>query len=51
MNAIHQHALDTHRAARHAAPAPPFPGTLDAGVWRAVLRRLRDLALGPDLRP
>ncbi|MFF8775196.1 hypothetical protein [Kitasatospora sp. NPDC015120] len=38
MNALHQHLLDSYRAARHAEPAPPLPGTHDL----AVLRSARD---------
>ncbi|MFE2107282.1 hypothetical protein ACFXAF_15605 [Kitasatospora sp. NPDC059463] len=38
MNALHQHLLDSYRAARHAEPAPPLPGTHDL----AALRSARD---------
>ncbi|MFB7911320.1 hypothetical protein ACFXPX_15105 [Kitasatospora sp. NPDC059146] len=36
MNALHQHLLDSYRAAQHAEPAPPAPGTHDLAVLRAA---------------
>ncbi|MGW1197607.1 hypothetical protein ACWD4B_17480 [Streptomyces sp. NPDC002536] len=43
MNAIQQHMLDLHRAARHHEPAPPAPGTGEAQAVREFLtwRRFR----------
>ncbi|WP_199823393.1 hypothetical protein [Streptomyces sp. NRRL WC-3742] len=41
MNALQQHLLDSHRAARQGEPAPPLPGTHDLAVLRAVARRIR----------
>ncbi|MER5352303.1 hypothetical protein ABT093_18485 [Kitasatospora sp. NPDC002551] len=36
MSALQQHLLDGYRAAQHAEPAPPLPGTRDVAVLRAV---------------
>ncbi|GHF29557.1 hypothetical protein [Streptomyces morookaense] len=36
MNAIQQHMLDLHRAARHQQPAPPAPGTGEAQALREI---------------
>ncbi|MFF2744002.1 hypothetical protein ACFVVA_00510 [Kitasatospora sp. NPDC058048] len=36
MNALQQHLFDSYRAAQHAEPAPPAPGTHDIAVLRAV---------------
>ncbi|MFI6155837.1 hypothetical protein ACIBCA_24490 [Kitasatospora sp. NPDC051170] len=41
MNALQQHLLDSHRAARHGEPAPPLPGTHDLAVLRDLVRRVR----------
>ncbi|MFI6686099.1 hypothetical protein [Streptomyces sp. NPDC050485] len=38
MDAMQQHMIDRYRAAQHAEPAPPLPGTHDV----ATLRELRD---------
>ncbi|MFF2951671.1 hypothetical protein ACFVVU_10085 [Kitasatospora sp. NPDC057965] len=48
MNALQQHLLDSHRAARHAEPAPPVPGARDIEVLRAVRdhRRFRAVLAG-----
>ncbi|MGW7055665.1 hypothetical protein [Streptomyces sp. NPDC054887] len=48
MNAIQQHMIDVHRAARLATPPPPAPGRHD---WQAVrevreYRRFRAVAEG-----
>uniref|UniRef100_A0AAU2V4P4 Uncharacterized protein n=1 Tax=Streptomyces sp. NBC_00003 TaxID=2903608 RepID=A0AAU2V4P4_9ACTN len=38
MDVMQQHMIDSYRAARLGAPAPPVPGTHDV----AVLRGMRD---------
>ncbi|MFJ5927685.1 hypothetical protein ACIQF6_34325 [Kitasatospora sp. NPDC092948] len=42
MNALHQHLLDSSRAARHGEPAPPLPGTHDVAALRAALAHHRE---------
>ncbi|MFJ6517360.1 hypothetical protein ACIQJ4_03685 [Streptomyces filamentosus] len=41
MDALQQHLLDSHRAARRGEPAPPAPGTHDAAVLRDLYDRYR----------
>ncbi|GAB7184267.1 hypothetical protein ATKI12_4098 [Kitasatospora sp. Ki12] len=41
MNALHQHLVDSYRAAQHGEPAPPVPGTHDLAVLRAARDRRR----------
>ncbi|MET8544546.1 hypothetical protein ABZW03_28475 [Kitasatospora sp. NPDC004799] len=41
MNALQQHLFDSYRAAQHAEPAPPAPGTHDVEVLRAARDRRR----------
>ncbi|GAA1401791.1 hypothetical protein GCM10009639_44580 [Kitasatospora putterlickiae] len=36
MNALHQHLLDSYRAARNGEPAPPVPGAQDVAALRAA---------------
>ncbi|MFJ1792704.1 hypothetical protein [Kitasatospora griseola] len=42
MNALHQHLLDSARAAHHGEPAPPLPGTHDLATLRAALTHHRE---------
>ncbi|MEU3398962.1 hypothetical protein [Streptomyces filamentosus] len=41
MDALQQHLLDSHRAARRGESAPPAPGTHDAAVLRDLYDRYR----------
>ncbi|MGY3337067.1 hypothetical protein ACVW0K_003166 [Streptomyces filamentosus] len=41
MDALQQHLLDSHRAARRGEPAPPAPGPHDAAVLRDLYDRYR----------
>ncbi|MFJ8444061.1 hypothetical protein [Kitasatospora griseola] len=42
MNALHQHLLDSARAAHHGEPTPPLPGTHDLATLRAALTHHRE---------
>ncbi|MBO1416663.1 hypothetical protein [Streptomyces sp. FH025] len=48
MNALQQHLFDSYRAAQHAEPAPPAPGTHDVAVLRAALDHRRSEAVPAD---
>ncbi|WMX46429.1 hypothetical protein RGF97_18485 [Streptomyces roseicoloratus] len=50
MNALHQHLLDSYRAARHGEPAPPVPGAHDVTALRTA-RDAHRITSVPAARP